>query len=151
MIHLMKTFRLWYLVKSDHSINYSNYVPIHGDLLFFQAAVVSVLLYGCTTWILKKNIMKKQDRKCIRMLQSILNKSWKQHSTKQRWYCHQQPLPKTIQIRQTKHVGHCWRNKDKFLSDILQWTFLHGHASIGQPTRTFSQQHCTQTQVWKTY
>ena len=44
---------------------------------FFQAAVVSILLYGCT-----KRMGKKPDGNCARMLRAILNKSWRQHSTK---------------------------------------------------------------------
>ena len=45
---------------------------------FFQASVVSILLYGCTTWTLTKRIEEKLDRNYTRMLQAILNKSWKQ-------------------------------------------------------------------------
>ena len=44
---------------------------------FFQAAVESILLYGCTTWMLTKHIEKKLDRNCKRMLWAIRNKSWK--------------------------------------------------------------------------
>ena len=43
---------------------------------FFQAAVVSILLYGCTTWTLTKRPEKKLDGNYTRMLQAILNKSW---------------------------------------------------------------------------
>ena len=50
---------------------------------FFQAAVVSILLYGCTTWMLTKHIKKELDRNCTRMLWVILNKSWKQYFMKQ--------------------------------------------------------------------
>ena len=46
---------------------------------FFQAAVVSILLYGCTTWTLTKRMEKKLDGNYTRMLQAILNKSWRQH------------------------------------------------------------------------
>ena len=42
---------------------------------FFQAAVVSILLYGCTTWTLTKRLEKKLDGNYTRMLQAILNKS----------------------------------------------------------------------------
>ena len=42
---------------------------------FFQAAVVSILLYGCTTWTLTKQLEKKLDGNYTRMLQAILNKS----------------------------------------------------------------------------
>ena len=41
----------------------------------FQAAVVSILLYGCTTWTPVKRMEKKLDGKYTRMLQAILNKS----------------------------------------------------------------------------
>ena len=44
---------------------------------FFQAAVVSILLYGCTTWTLTKRMKKKLDSSYTRILQAILNKSWR--------------------------------------------------------------------------
>ena len=39
---------------------------------FFQAAVVSLLLYGCTTWTLTKRLEKKLDGNYTRMLRAIL-------------------------------------------------------------------------------
>ena len=48
---------------------------------FFQAAVVSILLYGCTTWTLTKRLEKKLDGNYTRMLRAILNKFWRQHPT----------------------------------------------------------------------
>ena len=42
---------------------------------FFQAAVVSILLYGCTTWTLTNRLEKKLDGNYIRMLRAILKKS----------------------------------------------------------------------------
>ena len=48
---------------------------------FFQAAVVSILLYGCTTWTLTKRLEKKLDGNYTRMLRAVLNKSWRQHPT----------------------------------------------------------------------
>ena len=49
---------------------------------FFQAAVVSILLYGYTTWTQIKRMEKKLDGNYTRMLIAILNKSWRQHPTK---------------------------------------------------------------------
>ena len=46
---------------------------------FFQAAVISILLYGCTTWTLTKRLKKKLDGNYTIMLRAILNKSWRQH------------------------------------------------------------------------
>ena len=42
---------------------------------FFQAEVVSILLYECTTWTLTKRLKKKLDSNYTRMLRAILNKS----------------------------------------------------------------------------
>ena len=50
---------------------------------FFQAAIVSTLLYGCTTWTLTKRMEEKLDGNYTRILRAILNKSWSQHPTKQ--------------------------------------------------------------------
>ena len=44
---------------------------------FFQAEVVSILLYGCTIWTLTKRLEKKQYGNYTRMLRAILNKIWR--------------------------------------------------------------------------
>ena len=79
------------------------------------------------------------------MLRDILNKSWKQHSTKQQLCGHLPPISKTIQIRRTRYAGHCWRSKDELMSNVLPWTPSHGHASVGRPTRTYQQ---LWTDIW---
>ena len=89
---------------------------------FFQAAVVSILLYGCTTWTLTKQLEKKLDGNYTRMLWAILNKSWWQHPTRHQLYSHLPPITKTIQVRWTRHAGHCWRSRDELISDVLLWT-----------------------------
>ena len=48
---------------------------------FFQAAIVSILLYRYTTWTLTKCMEKKLGANYIRMLRAILKKSLKQHPT----------------------------------------------------------------------
>ena len=89
---------------------------------FFQAAIVSILLYGCTTWTLTKRLEKKLDGNYTRMLQAILNKSRRQHPTRHQLYGHLPPITKTIQVRRTRHAGPCWRSRDELKSDVLQWT-----------------------------
>ena len=88
---------------------------------FFQAAVVSILLYGCITWTLTKRLKKKLGGNYTRMLRAILNKSWWQHPTRHQLYGHLPPITKTIQVRRTRHAGHCWRSKDELISDVLLW------------------------------
>ena len=64
---------------------------------FFQAAVVPILLYRCAIWTLTKRIEKKLVGNCTEILRAVLNKSWKQHPTKQQLYSHQPPISKTFQ------------------------------------------------------
>ena len=74
------------------------------------------------------------------MLRAILNKSRRQHPTKQQLYCHLPPIRKTIKIRRTRYAGHCWRSRDELLSNVLLWTPSHGRAKAGRPARTYMQQ-----------
>ena len=82
---------------------------------FFQAAVASILLYGCTTWTLTKRLEKKLDGNYTRMLRSIFNKSWRQHPTRHQLYGHLPPITKIIQVRRTRHAGHwpCKKRDDQ--------------------------------------
>ena len=112
---------------------------------FFQAAVTSILLYGCTTWTLTKRLEKKLDGNYTRMLRAILNKSWRQHPTRHQLYGHLPPITKTIQVRRTRHAGHCWRSRDELIRDVLLWIPTHGRAKTGRPARTYIQQLCEDT------
>ena len=112
---------------------------------FFQAAVVSVLLYGCTTWTLTKCLEKKIACNYTKMLRAILNKSWRQHTTKHQLYGYLPPITKTIQVRRTRHAGHCWKGRDELISDVLLWTPSYGRTKAGQPTQTYIQQLCEDT------
>ena len=74
------------------------------------------------------------------MLRAILNRSWRQHPTKQRLYGHLPPITKNIQVTRTRHAGHNRRNRDEHIRDILLWTLSHGRAKVGRPARTYIQQ-----------
>ena len=112
---------------------------------FFQAAVTSILLYGCTTWTLTKQL-EKLDGNYTRMLCAILNKSWRQHPTKHQLYGHLRPITKTIQVRRTRHAGHCWRSRDELISDEL----LAVQKQDDQHEHTFSNYVRIQDVVQKT-
>ena len=127
----------WYMISS---------IPNKWNS-FFQAAVVSIQLYGFTTWTLTKRLEKKIDGNYTRMLRAILNKSWQQHPTKHKLYSHLPPITKTIQVRWARHAGHCWRSRDELISDVLLWTPTYGRAKVGQPARTYIQQLCEDTGI----
>ena len=82
---------------------------------FFHAAVVSILLYGCTTWTLTKQLEKKLDGNYTRMLRAILNKSWRQHPTRHQLYGHLPPITKTIQVKQHTGVFSLENEKESLL------------------------------------
>ena len=82
---------------------------------------------------------KNLDGSYTRMLRAMLNKSPWQHPTK--LYGYQTPITKTIQVRRTRHAGHCWRGKDELISDVLLWTPSHGRAKAERLARTYIQQH----------
>ena len=112
---------------------------------FFQAAILSILLYGCTTWTITKRMEKKLDGNYSRMLRAILNKTWRQHPTKLQLYDHLPPITKAVQNWRTRHVGHCWRSKDQLISDILLWSPSHRRAKAGRPAKIYIQQLYTDT------
>ena len=80
------------------------------------------------------------------MLRAVLNKSWRQHPSKQQLYGHLLPITKTIQVRRTRHAGHCWRSKDKLISDVLLWTPTYRRANVERTARTYVQQLCADTE-----
>ena len=106
---------------------------------------VFLILYGCTTWTLTKRLKKKLDGNYTRMLRAVLNKSWRQHPTRHQLYGHLPSITKTIQVRRTRHEGHCWRSKDELITDVLLWTPTYVRAKAGRPARTYIQQLCEDT------
>ena len=114
----------------------------HLKSSFFQAAIVSILLYRCTARTLTKWMEKKLDGNYTRMRRAILNKSLRQHPTKQQLYGHLPTITKIIKIRRTRHGGHCWKSRDELISYVLPWIPSHGRAKAGRPARTYIQQLC---------
>ena len=117
---------------------------------FFQAAVVSILLYGCTTWTLTKRL-EKLDGNYTRILRAILNKSWRQHPTRHQLYGHLPTITKTIQVRRTRHAGYCWRSRDELIIDAFLWTpHMAGQKQDDQLEHTYSSYVRIQNAVLKT-
>ena len=68
-----------------------------------------------------------------------------QQPTRHQLYSHLPPITKTIQVRRTRHAGHCWRSRDELIRDVLLWIPTHGRAKAGRPARTYIQQLCEDT------
>ena len=99
------------------------------DVLDCSLKVSEFKLQSCYYVYFRTNILEKGMNSFI-PLSYMLNssKSWRQHPTKQQLYGNLPPITKTIQVRWTRHVEHCWRSRDELISDILLWTPSHGRA-----------------------
>ena len=82
-----------YILNVSACVNSSNISSTESDAntRIGKAVVMSVLLYGCTTWTLTKHLGNKLDGTCTRMMGAVLNKSWKQHPTRKHLYGHLLP------------------------------------------------------------
>ena len=116
---------MWYWYAPREGVDYyQSWMSGPSDKMdFFKAAVVTILLCECPTLTLTKHTGggAKWDGNYTRMLQTILNQSWKPHRMKQ-LNSHFPPISKTIQVRLTRYTGHCWRCKDDLVSDVLLCT-----------------------------
>ena len=133
---------IWSVISSHSNWHLQS---MHSNMMSTACHELSLLknsYYGCTTWTLTKRLQKKIDSNYTRMLRAILNKSWRQHPTRHQLYGHLPPITKTIQVRWTRHAGHCWRSRDELISDVLLWTPTYGRAKAGRPARTYIQQLC---------
>ena len=131
-----------HLYREGTVVPRSNYLTVEPEDSYARTTVVSILLYGWTTWTIIKHMEKKLDGNYTRMLQTILNKSWRQHPAKQQLYSHLPTITKTIQVRWTRLAEHCWRSGVEHISDILLWTPSHGWAKSGRHEWTYIQQLC---------
>ena len=99
--------------------------------------------------MLTEQIERKLNGNCTRMLRVILNKSWKQRLTNQKLYSHLPPISKTIEIKRTRYVGHCWRSKTEVT--ISDGPFhMNVPVLANQQELTYNSSAQTQDTVWKT-
>ena len=112
---------------------------------FFQAAVVLILLYGCTTWTLTKRLEKKARRQLHKNVESYIEQVLATTSHETTTIRPPASHHENILVRRTRHVGHCWRSKDDLVSDVLLWTPTCGQAKAGWPARTYIEQLCEDT------
>ena len=111
----------------------------HWRIFFFHGLIDFVLFL--VYWLEGLGVL----RVSVSLFSLILNKSWQQHPTRHQLYGHLPPITKTIQVRRTRHAGHCWRSRDELIRDVLLWIPTHGRAKAGRPARTYIQQLCEDT------
>ena len=111
---------------------------------FFQAAVVSILLYGCTTWTLTKRLEKKLDgnyKNVESNIEQLLATTPHETPTVRPLASHHENY--TSQTSQTRRT--LLEKQSELVSDVLLWTPTYGQAKAGRPARTYIQQLCEDT------
>lgn len=110
----------------------------------FNAAIISVLLYGCETWVLTEALAKKLDvfaRTCYRIILGI--RQAEAHMTNHELYkrTRQQPVRDMIRKRQLKFVGHCLRmDKNENANIYVLYKSEVGQNPVGRPKETYLDQ-----------
>ena len=149
LIMSLLIFVLWLYNKKKQTpniqLNFLSVTYFSKYYFILKSIYYLCLIYLFIFFFFQYLSFKKLDGNYTRMLQAVLNKSRRQHPTKQQLYGHLPLIMKTIQIRQTRHAGHCWRSNDKLISDVLLWTPSHERAKVGWPARTYIQQLCANT------
>ena len=105
---------------------------------------VLILEYFCVDidtaeWMHYMNANKTAGEEARRQLHKNTASNLEQVPTRHQLYGHLPLITKTIQVRRTRHAGHCWRNRDELISDVLLWTPTYGRAKAGRPARTYIQ------------
>ena len=127
------------------------FVDIYMHIYIYICVCVCVCVFVCVCVCVFVCVCIKLDGNYTRMLQALLNKSWRQHTTKQQLNGHLPSITKTTKVRQTRRAGHSRRSNDELISDILPCTPSQGRAKAGRPARTYVQRSVPiQDIVWKT-
>ena len=115
-----------------------------GGCICQKCFLISVC--NCSCGVSSASCLFQACRQLHRNATSYINKSLKQHPTKQQLYSRLPPISKTIKIRCTRHAGLSWRRKDEHISGLLRWTPSQWRASVERPARTHLKQLCTDTE-----
>ena len=137
---------------------------LNFKIRLFKAACISILLYGCETWILTEALTEKLDifaRTCYRIMLGI--KQSRDHVTNERLYqrVNQVPVREMIRERQLKFTGHCIRmpTDEPINRFVLYESKVRPSLRPGAQTRTYRQQISSHllpgekaleaTEIWK--
>ena len=142
LICILPVYIYIYIYIYIYTYTYSHIVPRVSSwfLISFHFFLLLVIFHICILSLCTHTHTHTHIYIC-----AILNKSWQQHPTRHQLYGHLPPITKTIQVRRTRHAGHCWRSRDELIRDVLLWIPTHGRAKAGRPARTYIQQLCEDT------
>ena len=115
---LVNTLLIRPMARFDVFRHYYIYI-CYSNILWLYCAVLS---------------SEKLDENYTRILLVVLNKSWKQHPTKQLLYANLPSISLIIQVRRIRHTGHGWRRKTNSKS-TFSYGMRHASTCLCWPTR----------------
>ena len=104
----------------------STTIPIHLKVNIWKAACLSILLYGCESWIISKkleNSLNSFATSCYRVMLNVKRLDKVSNNKILESVGIKHPLNLTVQRRQLKFVGHSLRRaEDELINEYVLYT-----------------------------
>jgi uncharacterized membrane-anchored protein YhcB (DUF1043 family) len=113
-------------------------IAISVRLRVLKCYIWSTLLYGCETWTISGNMLKKLEALETWFYRRMLRISWNEYVTNEEVYRQMntsKTLVKGIVHRQLSFLGHVMRKED--LENLVVTGFVDGKRARGRPRETF--------------
>ncbi|XP_068708015.1 uncharacterized protein [Montipora foliosa] len=101
------------------------------------ASVESVLLYGCEAWTLTTQMERNIDGVYARMLRTVLNATWEDHTKNVDLYGTVPRVTDKIRARRMGLAGHFVRHPEPVASNLILLEPKDGTRSKGRPATTY--------------
>ena len=112
------------------------YINLNTKMTFYNACVLSTLLYGAECWSLTERDEARLDAFDMRCQRKILRITWLQHKTNHyvRSLTKQPQLTNIIRNRRLKWFGHVLRmDSGRMPRTLYLWNPTHGKRKRGRP------------------
>ena len=120
----------------------SNHIPTQLKLNIFRTSCLSILLYGCESWVLTQKLedyINSYATNCYRIILGICYQDRVSNATIYQM-TNQQPLSHLIQKRQLKWLGHILRKpNDELINIYAFYDPLHGTRRKGRQRILYHQ------------
>lgn len=116
-------------------------VGLRAKVTFYEASVLSTLLYGAHSWALTAGQEQRLAAFHMRSLRRLLGLSLRDHVPNEVVLarCGQAPLPELLRVQRLLWLGHCWRMTDERLPKMLLFGRLEGKRPRGRPPQRWRE------------
>jgi hypothetical protein len=136
----------WAAFAKLKSILTSSKTKVPLKMRLFDAACVSILLYGCESWLLSTELTNKLDvfaRTCYRIMLGIKQKTDRLTNVElYKRVGHQRPVHEIVRERQLRFTGHCLRLPAEEPANLYMLYEYKNNTKpkLGRPRHTFMKQ-----------